>query len=91
MSIVYSRKTRRQFLVGSGQTLLALPFLPSLIPSYAHAQASVIPRRMMNFAFDHHNESEFWLNKSVATAGVGSIGMKEALLSSDVSPHSAVE
>ena len=90
MSIVYSRRTRRQFLVGSGQTLLALPFLPSLIPSYAHAQASVIPRRMMNFAFDHHNESEFWLNKAVATTGVGSIGMKEILLSSLGSSSSSV-
>ncbi len=90
MSIVYSRKTRRQFLVGSGQTLLALPFLPSLIPSYAAAQAAIIPRRMMNFAFDHHNESEFWLNRSLATTGVGSIGIKERLLSSIGSSSSVV-
>ena len=82
MSIVYSRKTRRQFLVGTGQTLLALPFLPSLIPSYAHAQAAVVPRRMMNFAFDHHGENQFWANPNIATTAVGSIGVKERLLSS---------
>lgn len=82
MSIVYSRKTRRQFLVGSGQTLLALPFLPSLLPSYAEAQASIAPRRLMTFVIDHHNEAQFWPNKGIATTAVGSIGVRERVLSS---------
>ena len=82
MSIIYSPKTRRQFLVGTGKSLLALPFLPSLIPSYAEAQAAVVPRRMMNFAFDHHNESQFWPNPSISTTAIGSIGVKERLFSS---------
>ncbi len=82
MSIIYSPKSRRQFLVGSGQALLALPLLPSLIPQYAMAQATVVPRRMMNFAFDHHNESQFWPNPSIASTPVGAIGVRERLLSS---------
>ena len=82
MGIIYSPKSRRQFLVGSGQALLALPLLPSLIPQYAMAQASVTPRRMMNFAFDHHNETQLWLNPSVASTPVGAIGIRERLLSS---------
>ena len=82
MGIIYSPKTRRQFLVGSGQALLALPLLPSLIPQYAMAQANVPPRRMMNFIFDHHNESQFWPNPSIAATSVGSIGIREKLLSS---------
>ncbi len=82
MSIIYSQKSRRQFLVGSGQALLALPLLPSLIPQYAMAQATVVPRRMMNFAFDHHNESQFWPNPTIASTPVGAIGVRERLLSS---------
>lgn len=38
MSVVYCKKTRRQFLVGTGGTLLALPLLPSLLTSTAEAQ-----------------------------------------------------
>ncbi len=30
--MIYNPKTRRQFLVGTGGTLLAIPFLPSLMP-----------------------------------------------------------
>lgn len=90
MSIVYSRKSRRQFLVGSGQTLLALPFLPSLLPQYASAQTSIGPRRMMNFVFDHHNEAQFWPATSIATTAVGSMGIKERLLSSMGTSSSSV-
>ena len=82
MGIIYSPKTRRQFLVGSGQSLLALPLLPSLIPQYAMAQAAIPPRRMMNFVFDHHNEAQFWPDPSIAATPVGSIGIREKLLSS---------
>lgn len=33
--MIHNPKTRRQFLVGSGKTLLTLPFLPSLLPREA--------------------------------------------------------
>ncbi len=90
MSIIYSPKSRRQFLVGSGHALLALPLLSSLIPRYALAQSTVTPRRMMNFVFDHHNESQYWPNPSIATTSVGSIGIKERMLSSVGSSASTV-
>ena len=90
MSIVYSPKSRRQFLVGSGQALLALPLLSSLIPRSALAQSTAAPRRMMNFVFDHHNESQHWPNPSIATTLVGSIGIKERMLSSLGSSASTV-
>ena len=39
MKPVYDRLRRRQFLMGSGGALLALPLLPSLLPRDARAQA----------------------------------------------------
>lgn len=39
MKPVFNRLSRRQFLVGSGGTLLALPLLPSLLPRQARAAA----------------------------------------------------
>ncbi len=91
MSIVFSKNSRRQFLVGTGQTMLALPLLPSLLSSEAKAQVmSTSPRRMMNFAFDHHNERELWLSPTLATQAVGSIGVKERLLSSMGTSSSSV-
>lgn len=93
MSIVYNRKSRRQFLIGTGNTLLALPFLPSLFGSDAKAQVAgpEIGRRLMVFSSDHNMQSDYWIQKSMATTPVGSIGAKERLLSSlnalsDVSP-----
>lgn len=80
MSMVYCNKSRRQFLVGAGKTLLALPLLPSLLPAEAYAQSTVAPKRMMMFWFDHNNLNLMWPNKNVATTSVGSGGVKEALL-----------
>lgn len=80
MSIVYNRTTRRQFLVGTGNTLMALPLLPSLLPATAYAQSTEAPRRMMLFWFDHNNLSTLWPNRSVATTAVGSNGAREILL-----------
>ena len=82
MSIGYSRKTRRQFLIGTGHAMLALPFLPSLLPEYAQAQTAISTGRMMNFIFNHHGESAYWPARSAATTNVGTIGIKERLLSS---------
>lgn len=39
MKPIYNRLTRRQFLAGTGGTLLALPLLPSLLPREARAAA----------------------------------------------------
>ena len=93
MGIVYNRKTRRQFLVGSGKTLLALPFLPSLFGSDALAQAAFQPsRRLMIMLLGHANPEEFWPRTSFATDSVnGSPYIKDKLLSSlatstDISP-----
>jgi hypothetical protein len=84
MSMVFCKKTRRQFLVGTGKTLLALPFLPSLMPSTAQAQAAMAQRKMMLFWFDHNNMLEMWplLNRAAATTPVGNSGAKEVLLRS---------
>ncbi len=43
----YSRIRRRHFLQGMGGAILTLPFLPSLIPSGARAQAAVAPKRFI--------------------------------------------
>ncbi|WP_413288408.1 DUF1552 domain-containing protein [Bdellovibrio sp. HCB337] len=80
MSMYYCKKTRRQFLVGAGKTLLALPMLPSLLPVEAFAQSTVSPKRMMLFWFDHNNLNVLWPAKSSATTAVGTSGAKEVLL-----------
>ena len=82
MSIVYSKKSRRQFLIGSGKTLLALPLLPSLLPEFAQAQTALTKNRMMAFIVNHHGESAYWPARTLATTSVGSIGVRERLLSS---------
>lgn len=82
MSIYYCPKTRRQFLVGSGKALLALPLLPSLFTEKALAQQMAVPpRRMMLFHFEHDNLNALWPQKSVATTPVGSAGFREVMLS----------
>jgi Protein of unknown function (DUF1552). len=78
----YCRKTRRQFLVGAGKTLLALPLLPSLMPIEALAQSATAQKRMMLFWFDHNNLNLMWPNKALATTPVGISGAKEVLLRS---------
>ncbi len=81
MSIYFCPKTRRQFLVGSGKALLALPLLPSLFAEKALAQAMTTPpRRMMLFLFEHDNINELWPQKSRATTPVGSLGFRETML-----------
>jgi len=80
MGIGYCKKTRRQFLIGTGQTLLALPILPSLLPLEAQAQAATAPRRIMSFLFDHNQLAEHWPQQTLATTAVGGIGVREVLL-----------
>lgn len=80
MGIRYCKSSRRQFLVGSGKSLLMLPILPSLLPREALAQSAVAPKRMMLFWFDHNNLSNLWPQRSAATTAIGSSGMRETLL-----------
>lgn len=82
MGIKYDKTTRRQFLIGSGKSLLALPILPSLLPREALAQATQAPTRMMLFWMDHNNLFSMWMNQNRATQPVGSDGVREVLLSS---------
>lgn len=77
MSIVVCKKTRRQFLVGAGKTLLALPFLPSLFSNEAQAQVTGNLRRMMVFWLEHNVIGEYWPQRSFATTPVGNIGAME--------------
>lgn len=81
MSVVYN-KSRRQFLVGTGRTLLALPLLPSLFPSEAEAQIAFDnQRKLMVFWTDHANAPEFWPARSFANSAIGTSGTMERLLS----------
>jgi hypothetical protein len=80
MSVVTCKKTRRQFLVGAGNTLLALPFLPSLVAQTAAAQTMSAQRKLMVFWFDHNTMLEYWPNRSIATTPIGSSGARETLL-----------
>ncbi len=82
MSMYYCKKTRRQFLVGAGKSLLALPLLPSLLSREAQAQTAVAARRLMLFWFDHLTLSELWPNRAAATSVVGTSGARQSLLSS---------
>lgn len=82
MSIYYCKRSRRQFLVGAGKTLLAVPLLPSLLPVEAFAQSTVAPKRLMMFWFDHGNLNLMWPAKSTATTAIGTSGSKEVLLRS---------
>lgn len=80
MSMYYCKKSRRQFLIGAGKTMLALPLLPSLMPVEAFAQSTEAPRRLMMFWFDHNNLNLMWPQKSSAVTAVGTSGAKEVLL-----------
>lgn len=82
MSIFFGKKSRRQFLVGSGKLALALPILPSLLPLEARAQISVIPKRIAFFNFGHCLPASKWINPSIAMTSVGTDGAKEILLNS---------
>ena len=83
MSIKYCKKTRRQFLLGTGKTVLALPLLPSLLSREAFAQsAGSISPKMMLFHFDHNNLDEIWIPPSAANTPVGNIGARQVLLRS---------
>lgn len=82
MSMVYCKKTRRQFLVGAGKTLLAIPLLPSLLPAEAYAQSAIAQKRLMMFWFDHGNLNLMWPAINSATTQIGTSGSKEVLLRS---------
>ncbi len=77
MKLIYCPQTRRQFLVGSGKTLLALPLLPSLLPRQARAQAAQSPKRLMIFHYDHNNLMGMWPQVQVANVPVGNSGAME--------------
>jgi hypothetical protein len=77
MSMYYCKRTRRQFLVGAGKTLLALPMLPSLLPVEAFAQSAVSPKRMMMFWFDHGNLNLMWPAKSTRRRRLGPVVLKK--------------
>jgi hypothetical protein len=52
----YDGRTRRQFLQGASGALLALPFLPSLLPREAQAQAAAPPTRYVQI-IDHYGRA----------------------------------
>ena len=81
MSIVMCKKTRRQFIVGTGNTLLALPLLPSLFPSAAMAQAAAAnDPKLMLFMTDHNMLSESWVNPLQILTQFRTQGTKEMML-----------
>jgi hypothetical protein len=80
MSIKFCKKTRRQFLQGTGKSLLALPLLPSLLTKEAFAQTVTVPKRLMMFYMDHGNLNELWPAKNLATQSVGGSGAREVLM-----------
>jgi hypothetical protein len=90
MGIYYNKQSRRQFLIGTGGSLLSLPLLPSLLPRKAWAQASQAPRRLMVFWFDHNNLESMWPGRDRATQPIGDDGARQVLLRSlgPVSQHS---
>lgn len=55
----YNKLTRRMFLEGAGKTALAIPFLPSLLPSTAQAAAS--PTRFITM------QSDYFIAREIAT------------------------
>lgn len=57
--------------------MLALPLLPSLLPSEVFAQTVQANRRMMLFLFDHGNLTTLWPQRSFATQNVGSHGARQ--------------
>ncbi len=81
MGIFYCSHTRRQFLRGTGGSLLALPLLQSLIPKAAHAQATTTSPRLAIFTFHHNNIDNLWPSASLANTPVGNSGVMEGMLS----------
>jgi hypothetical protein len=60
--MIYNRKSRRMFLQGAGKSLLAIPFLPSLLPRTAWGQTNTAIKRYVTFVTDGeigHNSA--WL------------------------------
>ncbi len=85
-----NRKTRRQFLVGSGKTLLALPLLPSLLSKEAFAQSMVTDKRMMMICFPHASLQFLWPDPNLATTSIGTIGAKEFTMNSQFSSAAGI-
>lgn len=57
----YNKVTRRMFLQGSG-TMLAIPFLPSLLPREAWAQTAAAPKRFISIFSDlDYGHNSQWL------------------------------
>lgn len=75
----YDAIRRRQFLIGGG-AMLALPLLPSLLPSKALADPAE-SRHLTVFRFGHNTSGGRWLDPALATTSVGSVGAKEVQLS----------
>ncbi|MES3036690.1 MAG: DUF1552 domain-containing protein [Bdellovibrionota bacterium] len=89
--MIYNRKTRRQFLRGAGGTLLAIPFLPSLLPKALAAGSA--PLRFICLGQDNGRYAPDWypnatqMAKLVPVSGVQY--MREMLMrniSGDISP-----
>ena len=82
MGIFFDKKNRRQFLLGTGKSMLLLPMLPSMMPKELRAQATAAPARLMTFWANHNNLFSMWMNRALATGDVGADGIKEVTLSS---------
>lgn len=82
MSIYFCKKSRRQFLVGAGKSLLAMPLLPSLLTSEARAQAMNVSPKLMVFLYDHNNPDILWPQPNRATTPIGNDGAREIALRS---------
>lgn len=80
--MIYQMKSRRQFLIGVGGTLLAIPFLPSLLPK-AYA-AGPIPMRFICLGQDEGRYLPHWYpnaNESAKLKPVANVlNMREMLM-----------
>ncbi len=89
--MIYNRKSRRQFLVGVGGTLLAIPFLPSLLPrAYA---AGTNPMRFIALGQDEGRYAPHWYPNAAESSKLravsGVYNMREMLMRDivgDISP-----
>lgn len=63
--IFNSRNSRRQFLIGAGKTVLAIPFLQSLSP--IKALAATPPRRFISLTSHLGQREEWWLPFNLGT------------------------
>lgn len=71
-----SKKTRRQFLIGTGGTVLAIPFLSSLYPETAHAAGTA--KRFVALISKLGQRHEYWKPFQAAT---GPNGLRQLPLS----------